>query len=84
MATTIEEVLSKFDALQKDVYRMKETLKWISPIVNNDCGKVVPNAEYLRDGILAYANGVDWLPNGSGAKGLWRYNTATSLWVSLG
>ena len=86
MAVTIEGVLLKFEALQRDVYLMKEAMKWISPIVNKDCGKVAPTAEYLYDGLIAYADGevTGWQPNGSGAKGLWRYNTATSLWVLTG
>ena len=86
MAVTIEGVLLKFEALQRDVYLMKEAMKWISPIVNKDCGKVAPAAEYLYDGLIAYADGevTGWKPNGSGAKGLWRYNTTTSLWVLTG
>lgn len=83
MATTLEGVLNKFEALQRDVYLMKEAMKWISPIVNKDCGKVAPQAEYLYDGLEAYANGVDWNPNGTG-KGMYRYNTTTSLWVLVG
>ena len=83
MAATIEGVLLKFEALQRDVYLMKEAMKWISPIVNKDCGKVAPAAEYLYDGLLAYANGTDWNPNGTG-KCMYRYNTTTSLWVLTG
>lgn len=83
MATTLEDVLNKFEALQRDVYLMKEAMKWISPIVNKDCGKVAPAAEYLYDGLEAYANGTDWNPNATG-KGMYRYNTTTSLWVLIG
>lgn len=37
-------------------------LRWISPLVNNMLGQIVPQAEYLRDGHLAYADGVNWNP----------------------
>lgn len=86
MATTLEDVLNKFEALQRDVYLLKEAMKWISPIVNKDCGKVAPAAEYLYDGLIAYADGAvsGWRPNGVGAKGLWRYNTTTAQWDSIG
>ena len=56
---------------------------WISPILNTECGKSEPPDSYKRDGLLAYADGVNWLPNGTGTKGMYRYNSSTSLWVSI-
>ena len=82
MAITLETVLKSYDLLQKDVYRLKESMKFMTPIGNKDYGKVAPNTEYLYDGLVAYANGTDWDP-GSG-KGLYRYNTTTSAWVLVG
>lgn len=64
--------------------RLMNVALWISPIFNENLGQVEPPAEYKRDGMLAYADGTNWLPNGTGAKGFWRWNSATSLWVSVG
>ena len=35
-----------------------------------------------RDGDIRYADGTNWQPNGSGAKGVWYFNGTT--WVQLG
>ncbi len=61
-----------------------ETFQWISPAINPDLGKIEPPAQYKRDGLLAYADGTNWLPNGTGAKGLWRWDGGTSVWVLVG
>lgn len=73
-----------YDKLLALVENMNNALWWISPLVNKDCGKREPPAEHLYDGLLAYANGTDWDPAGTGAKGMFRYNTTTSAWVNVG
>ena len=37
-------------------------LRWISPLLNDVLGQVVPPAEFLRDGHPAYADGTNWNP----------------------
>jgi hypothetical protein len=64
--------------------RLMDVCLWISPIFNDSLGQIQPPVEYRRDGMLAYADGTNWLPNGSGGKGFWRWNSATNLWVSVG
>lgn len=59
-------------------------LQYIDPIISNRCGQAAPPASMLRDGKLAYADGVNWKPNGTGAKGLWRYNTTGTAWIFVG
>lgn len=41
---------------------MALVLRWTSPIMNDVLGQVVPPAEFLRDGHLAYADGTNWNP----------------------
>lgn len=64
------------------INQMIDSLMRIDPFINPDLGKIEP-ADKL-DGMLAYANGVDWLPNGTGGKGIWRWNTTSSLWILVG
>ena len=72
----------QWQELAETINRMFGVLVWISPILNPELGKVEPPAEYLRDNMLAMADGSDWNP-GSG-KGLYRYDTDTSSWVYIG
>lgn len=65
------------------VNRIASALYWISPVLNKSLGQAEPPTAYKRDGALAYADGTSWNPNGTG-KGLYRYNSATSLWVLVG
>lgn len=37
-----------------------------------------------RDGDIRYADGVNWLPNGTGGVGVYYFKGATSTWVLLG
>ena len=53
-------------------------LVWLSPSSNPNLGKIAPLAEFLRDGLLAYADGTNWNP-GFG-KGYYRYELATTSW----
>ena len=59
------------------------SLSWILPTINPDAGKYEPPSEYRRNGFIAFANGTDWDPLGTGA-GLYRYDTSTSAWVKVG
>lgn|SRR3990167_4391263 len=38
------------------------SMRWISPLLNDVLGQVVPPAEFLRDGHVAYADGINWNP----------------------
>ena len=61
-----------------------DSLWWISPISNPNVGQAAPPAEWLRDGLLAYCDGVNWDPMGDGSKGLVRYDIDTASWVYIG
>lgn len=41
---------------------MALALRWISPLLNDVIGQVVPPAEFLRAGHIAYADGTNWNP----------------------
>lgn len=56
-------------------------LFWSSPILNPECGKVEPPAEYRIAGMQAYANGTGWNP-GAGGEGIYYYNMA-GVWTKL-
>lgn len=51
-----------------------------NPILNKNIGTYEPPTEYLRAGLQAYADGVNWDP-GSG-EGIYYYNAA-GAWVKL-
>jgi len=51
---------------------------WINPLLNPECGRVVPAPLY--PGLLAWADGTNWNP-GSG-EGFYRYTG--SAWVFVG
>jgi len=70
--------------IQQVMNKVLGTLIWISPLINEKLGQSAPPSDYLRDGMLAYADGVNWNPLGTGNKGIYRYNTTTSAWVYLG
>ena len=59
-----------------------DNIRWIIPM-DDTFGKAEPAARYKKDGRLAYADGVNWNPNSTG-KGLYYYNSTTSLWVKVG
>lgn len=59
-----------------------DNIRWLIPL-DSTFGSAEPAARYRKDGRLAYADGTNWNPNTDG-KGLYRYNTATSLWVKVG
>lgn len=63
--------------------RLFDSLMWQSPIVNPDSlGQVEPPANYLREGLLAYANGTDWDPKSLDVPaGLYRYDG--SVWWQM-
>lgn len=37
-------------------------LRWISPLLNDVIGQVVPPAEFLREAHASYADGINWNP----------------------
>ncbi|MEW6096565.1 MAG: hypothetical protein AB1567_08575 [bacterium] len=76
-----EDLLTKKD-IALAVNKIYQALAYISPILNLNLGQVEPTTDYKRDGILAYADGVNFNP-GSG-KGLYRYDSSTSSWVFVG
>jgi hypothetical protein len=59
-----------------------DSLVWICPTLNRDIGTIEPPAEFLRDGLLAYADNDNWAPGAQ--KGIFRYNGATSNWDLVG
>jgi hypothetical protein len=68
--------------LCKNVVAINSAQMWINPFMNKDLGTTAPPAEFLMDGLLAYADGTNWNP-GSG-KGYYRYNTTGATWVFVG
>lgn len=42
-----------------------DILNLISPILNTVLGQVAPGASYLRDGLVAFADGSNWAPAGT-------------------
>jgi hypothetical protein len=63
--------------------RALETIKWISPLANlSNLGEVEPPAAYLRDGMLAFADGINWNPGWGG--GLYRYSVSEAHWLPVG
>lgn len=59
-----------------------QSVVFASPIVNANLGQVEPFAEYLRDGMFAYADGENWNP--AGGKGFYRYDTNSASWLPIG
>lgn len=55
-----------------------DSLIWICPTLNRDIGTIEPPAKFLREGLLAFADGTNWNPNSEG-KGYYYYNG--SAWV---
>lgn len=76
----INEALANYSVTSITINGIIESLWWLDPIINPNCGKIEPTDEYKVDGKLAYADGVNWNP-GSG-KGLYRYDG--SEWVLVG
>lgn len=70
--------------IQQVMNNVLSTLIWISPLLNDKLGQSAPPADYLRDGMLAYADGVNWDPLVTGNKGIYRYNASTVAWVYVG
>ena len=61
--------------------RFFDALKFKSPIVNPDrLGQAEPPAAFLRDGMVAYADGINWSPGG-GKVGFYRYDTTLATWL---
>lgn len=40
--------------------------------------------EKLINGMVVFADGTDWKPDGTGGRGMYRYDTATTVWEFLG
>lgn len=91
------ELLSDAMTRLDNIQLLNDTLSsliYILPVLNSDIGEVVPVAEQLRAGTLAYADNVNWSP--SDAAGLHWYNgtkwlpedwtdaTLGNLWVAYG
>jgi len=51
-----------------------ETLQFFSPLLNPKVGQAVPGANYLRAGLIAYADGTNWDPAGDGTEGYFWYD----------
>lgn len=64
------------------INKLAVSIYWLSPILNPAFGQVEPPDYYKFDGALAFADGTNWNPNGTG-KGWYYYNTTTLLWVKL-
>ncbi len=65
-----------------DIIDLFGSLKWANPIIWPNCGKSEPPDNLKRDGMLAFADGVNWNP-GQG-KGFYYWDTVTSAWVKFG
>ena len=78
----LTEGIFKYIDRAKSVNELMDSLVWILPVLNPNCGKTEPPAAFRRDGFLAYANGSDWDP-GSG-KGYYYYDADTPAWVQIG
>lgn len=63
---------------------MLDVLYYVSPVLNDKCGQIEPPTEYKIDGFLAYADGVNWKPNGTGSKGHYYYDSVSAIWVRAG
>ena len=63
--------------------RFFDTLKWMSPLVNlGRLGQVEPPAAFLRDGMIAYADGTNWNPGWG--PGYYRYELSLAHWNPIG
>ncbi len=63
------------------INRLFDTLKFASPIVNaTRLGQAAPSANFLRDGMIAYADGTNWSP-GNGGVGFYRYDATLATWL---
>lgn len=58
-----------------------ETLQFASPLLNPKVGQAAPGANYLRAGLVAYADGTNWDPAGDGTEGYFWYDG--SAWQQL-
>lgn len=65
-----------------DIIDLLGSLKWANPIIWPNCGKAEPPDNLKRDGMLVFADGVNWDP-GQG-KGYYYWDAATSAWVKIG
>lgn len=54
---------------------------WTCRAINPDVGTVEPDPKYA--GLLAYADGTNWKPNGSGSEGYWYWSENLAVWVKL-
>jgi len=57
-------------------------LKWQNPIISSDCGKAEPPDNLKRDGMLVFADGVNWDP-GAG-RGFYVWNATSEQWEKIG
>ena len=80
--TSIPIIKDSFERpeIQQVMNKVLGTLIWISPLINEKLGQSAPPDDYLRDGMLAFADGVNWLPNGTGGRGLWRWSASLNAW----
>lgn len=74
-----ENLLTKKD-IAISLNEIMQSLWFILPTINPDLGAIEPPAAFLREGLQAYADGVNWDP-GSG-KGLYRRDG--SAWTKIG
>lgn len=56
-------------------------LIWLLPSANPQLGRIEPLSEYKRDGLIAFADGINWNP-GSG-KGYYWYNASVPAWFLI-
>ena len=64
--------------LQRGTDYYNQVFRWTDPYYKY-FGKSTPPS---KTGLIAYADGVNWKPNGTGAAGYWYYNGST--WIKLG
>lgn len=62
-----------------EIMKLFDALFYIDPVINEQLGQAVPNAEFLQVGRLAYADGSSWNPS-QGAKAVLMWDG--TAWVA--
>lgn len=77
----LKEGIFKWRDIATSINLILDTLYWISPLLNKNCGTIEPPAQYQRYGLIAYADGSNWDP-GDG-EGYYYFSSGDS-WVQIG
>jgi hypothetical protein len=72
-----------YDQKADIVNKVVDSIFWFSPVLNSDLGEVAPWANYLRNGVLAYADGTNWNPLGDGVRRFFYYDVTTASWIPI-